>query len=252
MSTEEFLEIRKKVGNVEFPQQEMKLKQKTSCKKFTEHRKPELVDLEQFDKRKKTGRHLSLPQGGRLIEVLLYNNSSIISKTSIKVQNCKTVTLNNNNTTCTEKRSFVKKRCPISITCISPCSKLKKEPEFLQQKTLVCLIEVLLNAILDNKLSLTHILNGEVYTGVKWMKINHFWSRRKSKLGVSWAIIYSDLRILEIYLFLERGIILNAIFLKKARSKFGNPGRTYPPKSQPSTPPGGVSTQFSPLIKTLR
>jgi len=33
----------------------------------------------------------------------------------------------------------------------------------------VSLIEVLLNAILDNKLSLTHILNSEVY---KWMKKN--------------------------------------------------------------------------------
>ena len=38
-------------------------------------------------------------------------------------------------------------------------------------------------------------------------------------------------------LFLERGIILNAIFLKTA-SKFGNPGGTYPPKSYPSTPRG--------------
>ena len=81
----------------------------------------------------------------------------------------------------------------ISTNCISPCSKLKKEPKFLQQKTLVCIIEVLLNAILDNKLSLTHILNSEVYTGVNWMKIYHFWFRRKSELGVSRAIIYSDL-----------------------------------------------------------
>ena len=72
---------------------------------------------------------------------------------------------------------------------------LKKESEFLHQKMLVCLIEISLNAILDNKLSLSHILKCEVYTGLKWIKVNHFWVRRKSELGVSREVIYSDLRM---------------------------------------------------------
>ena len=53
MSTEEFSEIWKKVGNVEFAQQEMKLKRKTFCKKFTEHRKLVVGRLSSINVKKK-------------------------------------------------------------------------------------------------------------------------------------------------------------------------------------------------------
>ena len=48
--------------------------------------------------------------------------------------------------------------------------------------------------------------------------------------------------LLEIDLFLERGIMLNAIFFKTV-SKFGNPGRNIPTQIIAKYPPRGVSTQ---------
>ena len=71
------------------------------------------------------------------------------------------------------------------------------------------------------------------------MKINNFWFRRKSELGVSRAIIYSDLRIFEIDLFLERGqyhFECN-FFLKRGPNLETRAAHTHPNHSQ--VPPGG-------------
>ena len=56
--------------------------------------------------------------------------------------------------------------------------------------------------------------------------------------------------VLEIDLFLERGIILNAIFLKNG-FQIWKPGRHIPTQIIAKYPPGGLHP-MCPLIKTLR